>query len=60
MTKEDFAAALDTLGWKRAMTATMFGVTERTIYRWLSGQDKIPRPAVKLAELYLRYKTEEA
>lgn len=34
--------------------ARMLGISERTIYRWLSGTTKIPASALKLLEVTLR------
>jgi DNA-binding transcriptional regulator YiaG len=47
----EFGALLKRLGLLRAQAADFFGVKERTIYRWLSGERKVPTAALNLARV---------
>jgi hypothetical protein len=52
------ANRLNWLLWKLNLVNTeaaeACGVSERTIYRWLSGTTKVPASAIKVLELTLR------
>jgi len=52
------ANRLNWLLWKLNLVNTeaaeTCGVSERTIYRWLSGTTKVPASAIKVLELTLR------
>ena len=45
MTHKQFKAALELLKWKQTHAAIFFGVTDRTVRRWVAGDADIP-PAV--------------
>ena len=34
-----------------ATLADMFGVTERTMYRWLAGKSRVPKPVITILDM---------
>jgi hypothetical protein len=54
MTTEDYTAAVEKLGLDTVRAASALGVSRSQAFRYLKG-DNIPRPVVKLINLYLRY-----
>ena len=42
MTPADLRAALDAIGWGPTTLAERAGINERTVRRWLAGQNPVP------------------
>ena len=57
----DGKTQLATLLWKlqilNRVAAEFCGVQERTVYKWLAGDRKVPKSVLKLLELMLEKKT---
>lgn len=53
LTKEKLRAGIDRLGLTQEQAAARLGVPQRTLERWLSGQHKVPGPAVTALRLDL-------
>lgn len=54
--RSHFLALLQKLNILNREAAEMIGVTERTIYKWLSGDRRVPSSAIRLLELLLEKK----
>jgi hypothetical protein len=53
MTPADLRIAMGQLGWSVADLSRIFGVTERGVYKWLSGAVPVPRYVMLLVQASL-------
>ena len=53
MTPAALRIAMGQLGWSVASLSRIFGVTERGVYKWLSGTVPVPRYVVLLVQASL-------
>ena len=53
MTPADLRIAMGQLGWSVASLSRIFGVTERAVYKWLSGAVPVPLYVVLLVQASL-------
>ena len=55
MTADDFRAALEALGFTQLAFARAIDVAERTVRRWATGDQPVPRSVVILLALMRRH-----
>ncbi len=58
MTPEKFRHVMRLLGLTQAATAELLQVDVRTVRRWVSGERKVPGPAIAALECWVRKKHE--
>lgn len=52
MTPKEYQTAIDTLGMTQTASSRFFGATDRTVRRWIAGDNPVPRP-VEILLLYM-------